>query len=190
MGLIPLWGPRAGSGNGTRSRYSLKEGGHRGGSSSRKGVRVIQPVLHSFKEGWRFASHFRSASIEPLSQQTDVPDAYTQTGRVSNQVRGLVCHVRSFISIHPYTQLLDDWLILALSERMTVQHQDVVLAHMKVLGLRLNAKKSVLSPLQRTTYLAVLLYQLVITSPRPWRLAHPLDIFNLYSEPVTLKAFP
>ncbi len=98
-----LVGP--GSGNGTRSRYSLKEGGHRGGSSSRKGVRVIQPVLHSFKEGWRFASHFRSASIEPLSQQTDVPDAYTQTGRVSNQVRGLVCHVRSFVSIHPHTQL-------------------------------------------------------------------------------------
>ncbi len=62
---------------------------------------------------------------------------------------------------------IDDWLILALSERMTAQHQDVVLAHMKVLGLRLNAKKSVISPLQRTTYLAVLLYQLVITSPRP-----------------------
>ncbi|KAI2660335.1 enzymatic polyprotein [Labeo rohita] len=38
---------------------------------------------------------------------------------------------------------------------MAVQHRDVVLAHMKELGLRLNAKKSVLFPLQRTTYLGV-----------------------------------
>ncbi|KAI2662352.1 putative outer membrane protein pmp14 [Labeo rohita] len=36
-----------------------------------------------------------------------------------------------------------------------VRHQDVVLTHMKELGLRLNAKKSVLSPLQRTTYLGM-----------------------------------
>ncbi|KAL0162339.1 hypothetical protein M9458_041735, partial [Cirrhinus mrigala] len=48
-----------------------------------------------------------------------------------------------------------DWLILAQSEHMAAQHRDVVLAHMKELGLRLNAKKSVLSPLQRTTYLGV-----------------------------------
>ncbi len=31
-----------------------------------------------------------------------------------------------------------------------VRHRDVVLAHMKELGLRLNAKESVLSPLQRS----------------------------------------
>ncbi|KAL0161017.1 hypothetical protein M9458_044742, partial [Cirrhinus mrigala] len=49
----------------------------------------------------------------------------------------------------------DDWLILAQSEQLAAQHRDVVLAHMKELGLRLNAKKSVLSPLQRTTYLGV-----------------------------------
>ncbi len=42
---------------------------------------------------------------------------------------------------------IDDWLILALSEQVAAQHRDVVLAHMKVLGL--------LSPLQRTTYLGV-----------------------------------
>ncbi|KAI2659830.1 Transposon Ty3-G Gag-Pol polyprotein [Labeo rohita] len=48
---------------------------------------------------------------------------------------------------------IDDWLILAQSEHMAVQHRDVVLAHLKELGLRLNAKKSVLSSLQRTTYL-------------------------------------
>ncbi|KAI2649105.1 Transposon Ty3-G Gag-Pol polyprotein [Labeo rohita] len=50
---------------------------------------------------------------------------------------------------------IDDWLILAQLEHMAVQHRDVVLAHMKELGLRLNAKKSVLSPLQRTTYLGM-----------------------------------
>ncbi len=41
---------------------------------------------------------------------------------------------------------LDNWLILAQS------HRDVVLAHKKELGLWLNAKRSVLSPLQRTTF--------------------------------------
>ncbi|KAL0190945.1 hypothetical protein M9458_013643, partial [Cirrhinus mrigala] len=50
---------------------------------------------------------------------------------------------------------IDDWLILAQLEQVAAQHRDVVLAHMKELGLRLNAKKSVLSPLQRTTYLGV-----------------------------------
>ncbi len=38
---------------------------------------------------------------------------------------------------------MDDWLILAQSEQLAVWHRDVVLAHMKELGLRLNAKKSV-----------------------------------------------
>ncbi len=51
---------------------------------------------------------------------------------------------------------IDDCLILAHSEQMAVRHRDVVLAQMKELGLRLNAKKSVLSPLQRTTYLGVM----------------------------------
>ncbi len=50
---------------------------------------------------------------------------------------------------------IDDWLILAQSEMEAARHRDVVLAHMKQLGLRLNAKKSVLSPVQRTTYLDV-----------------------------------
>ncbi len=38
---------------------------------------------------------------------------------------------------------------------MAVRNRDVVIAHMKVLGLRLNTKKSVLSPVQRTTHLGV-----------------------------------
>ncbi len=50
---------------------------------------------------------------------------------------------------------IDDWLILAQSEQVAVRHQDVVLAHMRDLGLRLNAKKSVLPPVQRITYLGV-----------------------------------
>ncbi len=58
-----LVGPEQALVNGTRGRYSLKEGGNRDGSSSQKKVRVLQPVLHSSKEGWRVASHFRSASV-------------------------------------------------------------------------------------------------------------------------------
>ncbi len=50
---------------------------------------------------------------------------------------------------------IDDWLILAQPNQLAVRHRDVILAHMKELGLRLNAKKSVLSPLQRTTFLGV-----------------------------------
>ncbi len=50
---------------------------------------------------------------------------------------------------------IDDWLILAQSHQLAVWHRDFVLAHMKELGLRLNTKKSVLSPLQRTTFLGV-----------------------------------
>ncbi len=39
--------------------------------------------------------------------------------------------------------------------QLAVRHRDVVLAHMKELGLRLNTKKSVLSPPQKTTFLGV-----------------------------------
>ncbi len=46
---------------------------------------------------------------------------------------------------------INDWLILAQSHQLAVQHQDFVLAHRKELGLRL----CVLSPLQRTTFLGV-----------------------------------
>ncbi len=50
---------------------------------------------------------------------------------------------------------IDDWLILAQSHQLAVRHRDDVFAHLKELGLRLNAKKSVLSPLQMTTFLGV-----------------------------------
>ncbi len=50
---------------------------------------------------------------------------------------------------------INGWLILAQSKQMADRHRCFVPAHMKELGLRLNAKKCVLSPLQRTTYLGV-----------------------------------
>ncbi len=198
-------GPRAGSGYGTRSENPIKQGGHRVGPSSRDGIRVLQPVFHSSQEGWRVASDHRSASTEPLSQSAEVQDAHAEVSRVTNQVRGLVCHDRSkrriLPHIHPsmsqevpkvrfwgkayqyrvlpfglahsprtFTKVvdavlaplrlqgirilnyIDNWLILAQSEMEAARHRDVILAHMKQLGLRLNAKKSVLSPVQRTTY--------------------------------------
>ncbi len=46
-------------------------------------------------------SHFRSAPVEPLSHATEFKDAHTQTGHVSDQVRGLVCHGRSKRRIVP-----------------------------------------------------------------------------------------
>ncbi len=48
---------------------------------------------------------------------------------------------------------IDDWLILAQSQEMAVRQRDVVLGHIRSLGLRLNTKKMVLSPAQRTTFL-------------------------------------
>ncbi len=44
--VIPtLVGPRAGTGNGTRSEHSPEEGGHQGGPSSRQRVRVLEPYF-------------------------------------------------------------------------------------------------------------------------------------------------
>ncbi len=40
---------------------------------------------------------------------------------------------------------IDDWLILAQSHQLAVRHRNVVLAHMKELGLWLNAKKCAFS---------------------------------------------
>ncbi len=68
------------SGNGTRSRDSLEEGGHRGG------IRVLQPLIRRFEEGWRSVSDSRSKKTEPLSHETQVQDAYYQASRVPNEV--------------------------------------------------------------------------------------------------------
>ncbi len=50
---------------------------------------------------------------------------------------------------------LDDWLILAHSRELVSRHRDIVLHHIHSLGLRMNAKKSVLLPSQRTVFLGV-----------------------------------
>ncbi len=92
---------RAGSGIRTISDHSFEEGGHRGGPSSRQRVRVLQPVLHCSKEGWGVKSNFRYVAIEPLSHASKVQNAHCQTGRFSDQVRGLVCHDRSKICLFP-----------------------------------------------------------------------------------------
>ncbi len=48
---------------------------------------------------------------------------------------------------------LDDWLILAHSRELVSRHRDIVLSHIHSLGLRMNAKKSVLLSSQRTVFL-------------------------------------
>ncbi len=53
---------------------------------------------------------------------------------------------------------LDDWLILAHSRELVSRHRDIVLGHIHSLGLRMNAKKSVLLPSQRTVFLGVRLH--------------------------------
>ncbi len=60
--------PPAGSGNGTGNKSSVRERGHRICTSLKQGNRVLQPVFYSSKEGWRFASHFRSSSSERIMQ--------------------------------------------------------------------------------------------------------------------------
>ncbi len=61
----------------------------------------------------------------------------------------------SLASGYSHYEYIDDWLILAQSHQLAVRHRDAVLVNMKELGLRLNSKMSVLSPLQRTTFLGV-----------------------------------
>ncbi|KAI2645917.1 enzymatic polyprotein [Labeo rohita] len=85
---------------------------------------------------------------------------------------------------------IDDWLILVQSEHMAVQHRDH-LAYMKELGLRLNAKKSVLSPLQRTTYLGVV-WNLTTMQARlsPARIESILTAVARVKEGIHCKAVP
>ncbi len=50
---------------------------------------------------------------------------------------------------------LDDWLILAHSRELVSRQRDIVLGHIHSLGLRMNAKKSVLLPSLRIVFLGV-----------------------------------
>ncbi|XP_042583419.1 uncharacterized protein LOC109076134 [Cyprinus carpio] len=50
---------------------------------------------------------------------------------------------------------LDDWLILAQSQDQALSHRDLLLDHLRSLGLLTNLQKSVLLPCQQTTFLGV-----------------------------------
>ncbi len=63
--------------------------------------------------------------------------------------------LRPILDLRGLNHYLRSYKILAQSQELALRHQDVVLAHLESLGLRLNAKKNVLSPAQRTTYLGV-----------------------------------
>ncbi len=54
-----------------------------------------------------------------------------------------------------FLNYLDDWLILAHSRELVSRHRDIVLRHIHSLGLRMNAKKSVLFPSQQTLFLRI-----------------------------------
>ncbi|KAK3569625.1 hypothetical protein QTP86_002587 [Hemibagrus guttatus] len=74
---------------------------------------------------------------------------------------------------------LDDRLILAHSKAMAASHWDVVLAHMRSLGLRINPEKCVLSPSQRTTLLGVIWNSTTMWAcPSPARVASILLALN------------
>ncbi len=85
---------------------------------------------------------------------------------------------------------INDWLILAQLEQVAVRHRDVVLAHMKDLGLRLNAKKSVLPPVQRTTYLGTV-WDSTMMQARPARIESILATVKRVREgqSLTVKQF-
>ncbi|KAL0152391.1 hypothetical protein M9458_052114, partial [Cirrhinus mrigala] len=152
-----------GAGNGIRGRHSLEEGGHR-----------VVPS-HDRESGF----YSRSKAVEQLGHAAEVQvgQVVSQIGKFLRfAFRGEAYQYRVLpfdLALSPRTftkcvnaaltlsmqmpwscsSYIDDWLILVQSEQMAVQHRDVVLAHMKELGLRLNGKRSVLSALQRTTYL-------------------------------------
>ncbi len=92
-GVFHQGGPPAGSGNGTGNKSSVRERGHRICTSLQQGNRVLQPVFHSSKR-MGVASHVRSSSSERMSCSSS-SNVNFETNRVTDQIRGLVCHDRS-----------------------------------------------------------------------------------------------
>ncbi len=103
-GVVHRGAPPVGSDNGTRSGSSVRERGHRICTSLQQVNRALQPVFHSSKEGWGVASHFRSSSSERLRHAAQVQNVNFETNRVTDQIRGLVCHDRSQGRILPQCQ--------------------------------------------------------------------------------------
>ncbi len=94
--------PPAGSGNGTRSESSVREGGHRICTSLQQGNQVYSRYFIVPKEGWGVVPHFRSSSSEPLHHAAQVQNFLFATNHATDQIRGLVCHDRSQGRILPH----------------------------------------------------------------------------------------
>ncbi len=94
-GFVHRGGPPAGSGNGTGNKSSVRERGQRICTSLQQGNWILQPVFHSSKEGWRDATHFRSSNSERIHHEAQFQNVNFETNRVTDQIRGLVCHDRS-----------------------------------------------------------------------------------------------
>ncbi|KAI2655953.1 Transposon Tf2-6 polyprotein [Labeo rohita] len=142
--------------SGFYSRYFIvpkKDGGLRPIVDLRRLNRSVMRLKFKMLTVKQVVSQVRS---EDWFVMIDLKDAYFYVSILSSaqEVPEVCFQGRSIPGIH-ILNYIDDWLILAESESVTARHQDVVLADMKALGLRLNAKKSVLSPFQRTTYLGV-----------------------------------
>ncbi len=141
QGISHSGGLRAGSGNGTRSRYSLEEGGHCGGPSSWQRVRVPQPLRHRSEEGWRLASNSRYNTTELLSHETQVQDAYV------SQIRSEDCfHIsilpqhRKFLRFAFRGKAYQYWVLpfgLALSPCTFTNCVDAALAPLRFQGIRI-----------------------------------------------------
>ncbi|KAI2650799.1 hypothetical protein H4Q32_024835 [Labeo rohita] len=136
-----------------RSRDLSEEGGHRGGPSSSQGVRVLQPQVVS---QIRSKDAYFHVSILPQHRKFLRFAFRGEAYQYEVLLFGLALSPRMFTKcVVRILNYIDGWLILAASESLAARHRDAILAHMEMLGLRLNVKKSVLSPLQRTTYLDV-----------------------------------
>lgn len=123
---------------------------------SEEGPRAIGWAAGSTLEGAELVARMiPEASPEELVPLVDFLAAWRPLPNVSRWVlRTIRCGYTSSSSGHLYSQLPRRLANPgeAQSRQLAVRHRDVVLDHMKVLGLRLNAKKIVLSPLQNTAF--------------------------------------
>ncbi|XDV36140.1 hypothetical protein PO909_005984 [Leuciscus waleckii] len=79
---------------------------------------------------------------------------------------------------------LDDWLILAQSQDLAIVHWDLVLSHLRSLGLRINLQKRVLLPRQTGCLVQAILLEewLLLRPPRSYLFEWILSsVFKLFS---------
>ncbi len=116
------------------------ERSNRGSTAVGSRTRFLQPLLPRSKEGRRLEAYPGSTAFESFPLQREVQNADDENHHVSGPGGRLVCHHRpeGCVFSHPVSR-----------------HRDIVLGHIHSLGLRMNAKKSVLLPSQRTVFLGV-----------------------------------